>query len=93
MISVEVRRTEDEATREPDPASQRPDGLLIDWATHNFYFLEFTRVNDDELDHLAQTSAKKKAKYQALKRHYLHHLPGWKGEVLPFTIGIRGTLV
>jgi hypothetical protein len=93
VTSVEVRRTEDEATREPDPASQRPDGLLIDWATHNFYFLEFTRVNDDELDHLAQTSAKKKAKYQALKRHYLHHLPGWKGEVLPFTIGIRGTLV
>ena len=93
MTGGEVSHTDGRLSAEQDPASQRQDGLLIDWATNNFYFLEFTRVNDEELDHLAQTSAKKKAKYQALKRHYLQHLQGWKGEVLPFTIGMRGTLI
>jgi ribonuclease HI len=71
---------------------QRPDGMLINWGLRRFYILEFTRANDPDLEHLARADTLKRDRYTPLKQHYQDRLPGWRGEVLPVTIGIRGTL-
>jgi hypothetical protein len=72
--------------------TQRPDALVINWFNRTCYFLEFTRANDTEMSHLTETSAKKSNRYFELMRHYLANLPGWRGGVLPITVGIRGTI-
>ena len=71
---------------------QRPDGLLINWQSKRFYILEFTRAYDPDMAALDQADARKARRYAQLCDRIQRKLHGWKGEVVPFTIGVRGTI-
>ena len=71
---------------------QRPDGLLINWRSKRFYILEFTRAYDPDMAALEQADARKVRRYAQLCDRIQRKLHGWNGEVVPFTIGIRGTI-
>jgi hypothetical protein len=71
---------------------QRPDGLLLNWKAKSFFILEFTRAYDPDLQALRIADEQKTQRYARLCNHLQARLPGWSGRVMPFTIGIRGTM-
>jgi hypothetical protein len=71
---------------------QRPDGLLLNWRTRTFYVLEFTRAYDPDLRALQEVDAAKSSRYTRLCTWLRQKLRGWSGEVVPLTVGIRGTM-
>jgi len=71
---------------------QRPDGIFLHWSERRFHILEFTRTYDSDGQSLNRADGRKQKKYTRLCRYYQAVLPGWQGSVLPFTVGVRGSL-
>ena len=71
---------------------KRPDAWAVSWEERRLFIMEFTRPNDKELDFSVSTDRAKYDRYLPLKDCMARLLPGWEVDVLPFTVGIRGTI-
>jgi hypothetical protein len=71
---------------------QRPDGLLLNWREKSFHIIEFTRAYDPDLQTLRDMEERKIQRYKGLCERLRQRLPDWTGEVVPLTVGIRGTM-
>ena len=85
-----------EASRCPETsnlARLRPDAVVIRWNKRCLYLLEVTRPYDSRLDFADRPVLRDKlAKYQVVADLLRKVAPRWSVQVLPFTIGVRGTL-
>ena len=85
-----------EASQYPVPANLarlRPDAVVIRWNRRCLYLLEVTRPYDSRADFANRPALRDKlAKYQVVADLLRKVAPRWSVHVLPFTIGVRGTL-
>ena len=78
---------------DPQTARQRPDAIVVDWKTPQISILEFTRPYDRSMDCILRTDETKRRRYQRLLDAFLSFLPPpWKGQILTFTVGVKGTI-
>ena len=54
--------------------------------------MEFTRPNDRAADFSLSTDIAKSERYLPLKVRLSHLMPGWEVDVIPFTLGVRGSI-
>ena len=72
---------------------KRPDGIAVNWKERKVFLLEYTRCYDSEPAALARADTHKTEKYSKLMSTILSQLGNkWRGTVLPFSAGIRGTI-
>ena len=78
---------------DPQTARQRPDAIVVDWKTPQISILEFTRPYDRSMECILRTDEAKRRRYQLLLDAFLSFLPPpWKGQILTFTVGVKGTI-
>ena len=71
---------------------QRPDAVAVEWNKRAIYILEFTRAGDSRQDFHVHTDSAKVERYTPLRDRLREVVPGgWRVEIIPFTIGIRGS--
>ncbi len=71
---------------------KRPDGWAVHWNRRMIRILEFTPCNDSRPDWRETTEQYKTRRYQPLRTRMTELLPpGWSGEIVNFTVGIRGS--
>ena len=70
---------------------QRPDAISVHWRKKALFLLEFTRPYDGREDFYITTDDHKVSKYRGLRDEIRRNLPGWEVDVLPFTMGTRGS--
>ena len=69
-----------------------PDGWAISWSLQQVLLLELTRAYDWRCDWHISTDLRKIQRYQSLQERMTLLLPpGWTVEIVPVTIGIRGS--
>ena len=71
---------------------KRPDAWAVSWEERKLFIMEFTRPNDKDSDFSLSTDRTKSDRYLPLRERLSQLLPEWEVDVLPFTVGIRGTL-
>ena len=71
---------------------KRPDAWAVSWAERKLFIMEFTRPNDKDVDFSLSTDRRKSDRYLPLRERLSQLLPAWEVDVLPFTVGIRGTI-
>jgi ribonuclease HI len=89
---LEAEVGEEEASSLASMLRQRPDACAVSWEARKLFIMEFTRPNDKESDFSHNTDRVKSERYLPLKARLSHLLHNWEVDVLPFTIGIRGSL-
>ena len=72
---------------------KRPDGIAINWKKKKLCFLEYTRCFDSSPTSLSVSDKYKVNKYTSVVNSLIRQLGhGWTGSVMPFSIGIRGSI-
>ena len=70
----------------------RPDGWALSWSRRQVLILELTRAHDWQEDWHSITDSNKTLRYARLQEMMMSLLPqGWTVEILPLTLGIRGS--
>jgi hypothetical protein len=95
QLEAELEWVETQARSCPAGAAgrKRPDGVAINWRQRKLYLLEFTRCHDADPLALVRADAFKQRKYLPLLEKMLQRLGArWTGRVLPFSVGIRGSV-
>jgi len=87
MLEAEVGYEEASSIRR-----KRPDAWAVSWEDRKLFIMEFTRPNDKEIDFSQSTDRMKYERYLPLMEWMTRLLPGWEVDILPFTVGIRGTI-
>jgi hypothetical protein len=87
MLEAEVGYEEASSIRR-----KRPDAWAVSWEDRKLFLMEFTRPNDKEIDFSQSTDRMKYERYLPLMEWMTRLLPGWEVDILPFTVGIRGTI-
>ena len=89
---LEAEVGEEEASSLVSMLRKRPDAWAVSWEARKLFIMEFTRPNDKESDFSQSTDSVKSERYLPLKDYLSRLLHDWEVDVLPFTIGIRGSL-
>ena len=93
--TMQIATTGDEAetAHRPNVASQRPDGVFIDWNHRDLVILEFTRPMDSDLQSFRRADSEKEEKYERLKSKLVQVLPfSWTVKIVTFSVGARDTI-
>jgi len=84
------------ASSEPLPADMarlRPDAVAIRWDKRRMFLLEVTRPYDSRSDFASRPHlAEKLSKYQAVAQRFMAVAQNWQVSVIPFTVGVRGSI-
>lgn len=76
-----------------DMARLRPDAVAFRWDKRRMYLLEVTRCYDSRVRFASRPDlTQKMAKYQAVANLFMSVARQWQVTVIPFTIGIRGSI-
>jgi hypothetical protein len=86
---LEVEVGEEEAS---SILRKRPDAWAVSWEARKLFIMEFTRPNDKDSGFSLSTDRMKSERYLPLRERFSQLLSGWEVDVLPFTVGIRGTI-
>ena len=89
---LEAEVEEEAASSLDSMLRKRPDAWAVSWEKRKLFIMEFTRPNDKESDFSQSTDRMKSERYLPLKDRLSSLLHDWEVDVLPFTIGIRGSL-
>ena len=70
----------------------RPDRLAVNWGRKTVLILEFTRAFDSRVDWHILVDQHKTERYTSLRNRLQACLgSGWSVEIMPFSLGIRGS--
>ena len=89
---LEVEVGEDEVQSSASMLRKRPDAWAVSWEARKLFIMEFTRPNDRAADFSLSTDIAKSERYLPLKVRLSHLMPGWEVDVIPFTLGVRGSI-
>ena len=74
-------------------ARLRPDAVAFRWDKRRMYLLEVTRCYDSHVRFASRPDlTQKMAMYQAVANLFMFVARQWQVSVIPFTIGIRGSI-
>ena len=65
--------------------------MAIRWDKRHLYLLEVTRPYDSRLEFFKHADDLKLTRYQAVVDRFNAVAPRWQVQIVPFTMGIRGT--